>query len=73
MPEAARSAHLRWSTGQAGAGRTETSVWRRRHRPRLSGYPRFPEHLRLVTCGGLFDDSTGHYRSNTIVFAALPT
>jgi hypothetical protein len=27
--------------------------------------------LRLVTCGGLFDRSTGHYRSNIIIFAAL--
>ncbi|TDD65420.1 class F sortase, partial [Actinomadura darangshiensis] len=27
--------------------------------------------LRLVTCGGPFDDRTGHYRDNTIVFAHL--
>lgn len=27
--------------------------------------------LRLVTCGGQFDYSTGHYLSNTVVFAAL--
>ena len=25
--------------------------------------------LRLITCGGVFDDSTGHYVDNTIVFA----
>jgi Sortase domain len=27
--------------------------------------------LRLITCGGSFDDATGHYRSSTVVFAAL--
>jgi hypothetical protein len=34
-------------------------------------YPTLTPGLRLVTCGGLFDPSTGHYRSNIIVFAAL--
>jgi hypothetical protein len=29
--------------------------------------------VRLVTCGGQLDDSTGHYRSNIIVFATLRT
>jgi sortase (surface protein transpeptidase) len=33
-------------------------------------YPTLASGLRLVTCGGLFDDRTGHYRSNIIVFAA---
>jgi sortase (surface protein transpeptidase) len=36
-------------------------------------YPTLTPGLRLVTCGGLFDDSTGHYRSNIIVFADLRT
>jgi sortase (surface protein transpeptidase) len=27
--------------------------------------------LRLITCGGTFDRSTGHYLSNVIAFAAL--
>jgi sortase (surface protein transpeptidase) len=36
-------------------------------------YPTLTSGLRLVTCGGLFDDSTGHYRSNIIVFAAIRT
>jgi hypothetical protein len=27
--------------------------------------------LRLITCGGAFDDTTGHYLSSTIVFASL--
>jgi sortase (surface protein transpeptidase) len=36
-------------------------------------YPTLTPGLRLVTCGGQFDDSTGHYRSNIIVFAAIRT
>jgi sortase (surface protein transpeptidase) len=39
----------------------EALVYRRTKRPTL----------RLVTCGGLFDPSTGHYLSNHIVFAWL--
>jgi hypothetical protein len=27
--------------------------------------------LRLITCGGVFDRSTGHYRDNVVVFAHL--
>ena len=27
--------------------------------------------LRLITCGGDFDDSTGHYRDNIVVYATL--
>jgi len=27
--------------------------------------------LRLITCGGAFDDSTGHYLSSTVVYASL--
>jgi hypothetical protein len=34
-------------------------------------YPTLTSGLRLVTCGGLFDHSTHHYRSNIIVFAAV--
>lgn len=34
------------------------------------GNTRFPE-LRLITCGGIFDRETGHYRSNVIAFARL--
>jgi hypothetical protein len=26
--------------------------------------------LRLITCGGTFDYATGHYVSNTVVYAA---
>jgi hypothetical protein len=33
-------------------------------------YPRTPApELRLVTCGGPFDDQTGHYLDNVVVFA----
>jgi sortase (surface protein transpeptidase) len=34
-------------------------------------YPTLQSELRLVTCGGSFDDTTHHYRSNIIVFAKL--
>ena len=32
----------------------------------------YPE-IRLITCGGTFDEATGHYRDNYIVFARLAT
>jgi sortase family protein len=34
-------------------------------------YPTLTSALRLVTCGGQFDHTAGHYRSNIIVFAAI--
>ena len=34
-------------------------------------YPTLTTALRLVTCGGEFDATAGHYRSNVIVFATL--
>jgi sortase (surface protein transpeptidase) len=34
-------------------------------------YPTLAPRLRLVTCGGEFDATAGHYRSNLIVFATL--
>jgi sortase (surface protein transpeptidase) len=33
-------------------------------------YPTVEPELRLVTCGGPFDPSTGHYRDNLVAFAA---
>jgi sortase (surface protein transpeptidase) len=36
-------------------------------------YPTLTPELRLVTCGGEFDFTTGHYRSNIIVFATVKT
>jgi sortase (surface protein transpeptidase) len=32
-------------------------------------YPTLRSTLRLITCGGQFDPTTGHYRSNIVVFA----
>jgi hypothetical protein len=34
-------------------------------------YPTLTPTLRLVTCGGRFDFTAGHYRSNIIVFATI--
>jgi sortase (surface protein transpeptidase) len=34
-------------------------------------YPTLAPALRLVTCGGQFDFTTGHYRSNIIAFARI--
>jgi sortase (surface protein transpeptidase) len=34
-------------------------------------YPTLTPALRLVTCGGDFDATAGHYRSNLIVFATM--
>ena len=36
-------------------------------------YPTLTPELRLVTCGGQFDATAGHYRSNIIVFATIGT
>ena len=40
-------------------------------RPTRCTTPRSPPALRLVTCGGDFDATAGHYRSNLIVFATM--
>jgi sortase (surface protein transpeptidase) len=34
-------------------------------------YPTLVPELRLVTCGGVFDNNWGHYLSNVIVFARM--
>jgi sortase (surface protein transpeptidase) len=40
--------------------------------PTLAVYGPVPyAELRLITCGGTFDFATGHYLSNTIVYASL--
>jgi hypothetical protein len=40
--------------------------------PTTAVYGPVPDaQLRLITCGGTFDSVTGHYLSNTIVFASL--
>jgi hypothetical protein len=40
------------------------------HFPTQAVYGPTPDaELRLVTCGGTFDRATGHYLSNTVVYA----
>jgi sortase (surface protein transpeptidase) len=40
--------------------------------PTVAVYGPVPDaELRLITCGGAFDFSTGHYLSNTIVYATM--
>ncbi len=34
-------------------------------------YPTLDSTLRLVTCGGEFDSTAGHYKSNIVVFASI--
>ena len=34
-------------------------------------FPTLKPELRLITCGGVFDPFSGHYRDNVIVFASL--
>jgi hypothetical protein len=60
----------------AADGRTVTFVVQRLATYAKSGFPTAAVYgptagpaLRLVTCGGRFDRSTGHYLSNTVVYA----
>ena len=40
------------------------------HFPTQTVYGATPDaELRLITCGGAFDDATGHYLSNVVVYA----
>jgi hypothetical protein len=39
---------------------------------RVYGHVRYPA-LRLITCGGAFDASAGHYTDNLVVYARLAT
>jgi hypothetical protein len=51
-----------------------TALYDKQHFPTDAVYyPTLAPALRLVTCGGRFDFSTGHYRSNVIVFATIRT
>jgi hypothetical protein len=59
-------------------GRTVTFVVQRLATYAKSGFPTAAVYgptagpaLRLVTCGGEFDRSTGHYLSNTVVYATV--
>jgi sortase (surface protein transpeptidase) len=65
----------RVAVGQEGGGGRAFVVERVERRPkealpteRVWNRTREPV-LRLITCGGSFDRSTGHYRDNIIVFA----
>jgi sortase (surface protein transpeptidase) len=43
------------------------------HFPTEAVYGPTPDpELRLITCGGAFDSATGHYLSNTVVYATEP-
>jgi hypothetical protein len=62
----------------AADGRTVTFVVQRLATYAKSGFPTAAVYgptagpaLRLVTCGGEFDRSTGHYLSNTVVYATV--
>jgi hypothetical protein len=49
-----------------------TERWPKTRFPTTDVYfPTLRPVLRLVTCGGSFDESSGHYRDNVIVFASL--
>ena len=51
-----------WSSGSGDGPKTALPtqrIWNRTRRP----------VLRLITCGGSFDRSIGHYRDNVIVYA----
>ncbi len=50
---------------------TAAQTYLKNHFPTAAVYGPTPDpELRLVTCGGTFDDATGHYLSNTIIYAA---
>lgn len=67
-------------TVTAGDGSTSTfEVYRTDRYPKdefptmsVYGDTAGPE-LRLITCGGLWDSTTGHYRDNTVVYARVVT
>lgn len=49
-----------------------TAIYLKAHFPSTLVYgPRSYGALQLVTCGGVFDNSTGHYLSNVVVYTAL--
>jgi Sortase domain len=53
---------------------TAVRTYLKTHFPTKAVYGAVPDaQLRLITCGGTFDQATGHYLSNVIVFATLRT
>ena len=69
----------RITVGQQGGGGRSFVVERVERQPkealptgRIWNRTRQPV-LRLITCGGSFDRSTGHYRDNVVVYAKTAT
>jgi sortase (surface protein transpeptidase) len=53
---------------------TEVQTYLKNHFPTQSVYGPTPDaELRLITCGGTFDSTTGHYLSNIVVYATEAT
>ena len=51
---------------------TSEQTYLKAYFPTAAVYDPTPDpELRLITCGGTFDYATGHYLSNTIVYASL--
>jgi hypothetical protein len=51
---------------------TEVGEYAKDHFPTAAVYgPSAGAELRLITCSGVFDEATGHYRSNLVVYATL--
>jgi sortase (surface protein transpeptidase) len=49
---------------------TKVQTYQKDHFPTQSVYGPTPDaELRLITCGGTFDSTTGHYLSNIVVYA----
>ena len=62
--------------GRARGGALSFEVERVERQPKQACRSRIWNHtrrpvLRLITCGGSFDRTTGHYRDNVIVYASL--
>jgi sortase (surface protein transpeptidase) len=66
-------AYVRRTDGTLAVFRiTRVRSYLKRQFPTNAVYGPTPDaQLRLITCGGTFDPATGHYLSNTIVYATL--
>jgi hypothetical protein len=62
-----------WRTGpRSSSSSTELEQHSKNAFPTDAVYGPTPDAtLRLITCGGSYDASAGHYRDNTIAFAHL--
>jgi sortase (surface protein transpeptidase) len=65
--------YVRRSDGTLAVFRvTAVRSYLKAHFPTVAVYGPQPDaELRLITCGGAFDFATGHYLSNTIVYASM--